>query len=49
MDEKEVRIRLDASTVHAFEELAATFGKPLDYMIQTALEKYLRDCEENQE
>jgi len=47
MDERELCIRLSSGIVERLETLADGIGKPLGYLIQTALEKYIQDCDEN--
>ena len=47
MGEKELCVRIDSSLLENLEDLACDLGKPLDYIVQTALEKYLQDCDED--
>ena len=45
MDERELCIRLHSGLLDRLETLANDIGKPLEYVLQTAIEKYLRDCD----
>jgi predicted DNA-binding protein len=47
MEKRELCVRLDIDLVERLEALASDIGKPVEYMLQTAVEKYLRDCDES--
>ena len=47
MKKKELCIRLDPDLLERLEALARDLGKPPEYLLHTALEKYLRDCDAN--
>ena len=49
MSDSEIRLSIPRDIDDNLQALAHDLGKPVDYVIITALEKYIRDCEESGE
>lgn len=47
MNESEIKLSIPRDLEDGIQALAHDIGKPVEYVIITALEKYLRDCEES--
>lgn len=49
MSSEETRIAIPKDLKESLQRLATDLGKPLEYIILTALEKYIHESEESEE